>query len=129
MLSLPPKSSRASVVGANHTACRFEASKPSTAGSMLVTGFPYDVHERVDELGDLVARPRHVCHRQPDHRLLLVRERLDRGLERVNLVDERAQPFQFALVLGSDDFCEESAQHGESVRGYSDDSNTVKVAY
>ena len=56
---------------------------------------------------------------------LLVRKRLDRRLERVNLLDERAQPFQFALVLGSDDFCEESAQHGESVRGYSNDSNTI----
>ena len=55
---------------------------------------------------------------------LLVRERLQGRLERVDLVDERAQPFQFALVLGSDDFCEESTQHGESFRGYSDNSNT-----
>ena len=42
---------------------------------------------------------------------LLVRKRLDGRLEGVNLLDERTQPFQFALVLGSDDFCEESTQH------------------
>jgi hypothetical protein len=48
---------------------------------------------------------------------LIVRKGLDRRLERVDLLDERAQPFQFAFVLGSDDFCEESTQQGECLSG------------
>ena len=36
----------------------------------------------------------------------VVAERLDRGLERVDLRDERAQLFQFSFVLGADDLGE-----------------------
>src|SRR5262249_4517104 len=55
---------------------------------------------------------------------LLVAERLDRVLERVDLADDRAQPFQFAFVLGADDFGEERLEHLRMVvpaRGYSID--------
>ena len=42
---------------------------------------------------------------------LLVGQRLDRRLERVDLLDERANRFQLALVLGADDLGEESVEH------------------
>jgi hypothetical protein len=38
----------------------------------------------------------------------LVAQRLNRGLERVDLRDERAQAFEFAFVLGADDLGEPS---------------------
>src|SRR5262249_15455550 len=42
---------------------------------------------------------------------LLVGQRLNRGLERVDLGDQRAQAFQFAFILGSDDLGEERIEH------------------
>ena len=42
---------------------------------------------------------------------LLVGERLDRRLERVDLCDERTQPLDFAFVLGADDLREELTDH------------------
>ena len=42
---------------------------------------------------------------------LLVRQRLNRRFEGVDLRHDRAQPFQFAFVLGSDDFGEKSIEH------------------
>ncbi len=40
---------------------------------------------------------------------LLVRERLNRRLEAVDLGDNRDQPLQFAVVLGADNLCEKLA--------------------
>ena len=42
---------------------------------------------------------------------LLVGEHLDRRLERVDLLDERSNCFQLALVLRAEDLGEESAEH------------------
>ena len=42
---------------------------------------------------------------------LLVRQRLNGRFEGVDLRHDRAQPFQFAFVLGSDDFGEKGIEH------------------
>ena len=42
---------------------------------------------------------------------LIVRERLHGGLELVDAIDNRAQPLQFAIVLGAEDFGEKLANH------------------
>ena len=42
---------------------------------------------------------------------LIVGQRLEPGLQRVDLFDDRPQLLEFAFVLRSDDFCEESPQY------------------
>ena len=44
-----------------------------------------------------------------------VAELLNFLFERVDLVDQRPQPLQLAVVLGSDDFFDECTQHGSIV--------------
>ena len=58
----------------------------------------FAVGEAGAELGGLAAQ-------------LLVAERLDRRLERVDFRDARTQPFQFAVVLRADDLGEELTKH------------------
>ncbi len=71
------------------------------------------VGEALLELGGLAAK-------------LIVRERLHRGLERVDLRDERAQLLQFTFVLGADDLREDLLDHLlEAIpRGDSNDCNS-----
>ena len=71
-----------------------------------------DDGERLDEqvverfaLGNAVAEFRGLSAE------LLVGERLHRRLQRADLGDERAQPFQFTFVLGADDFGEKGIEH------------------
>src|SRR6185295_6936883 len=51
----------------------------------------------------------------------VIAERLDRGLERVDLRDERTQLFQFAVVLSAEQRGEDLLDHlcGQSTSGYS----------
>jgi hypothetical protein len=42
---------------------------------------------------------------------LFVRQRLDGGLEGIHFGHDRAQAFEFAIVLGADDFSEQGIEH------------------
>ena len=64
-------------------------------GFHIVTG---EVLEALPELGGFSAE-------------LLVGQGLDRRLEGIDLSHDRAQTFQFTIVLGTDDFGEKGIEH------------------